>query len=92
MPLSHYQRMDPFPTLEIQLEKEDQLYLFSDGYADQFGGEHRKKFKYKAFKHMLTKDTDASMKDQEKVLVDTIMKWQGKNEQIDDMVVVGIKI
>ena len=92
MPLSHYQRMDPFPTQEIQLEKEDQLYLFSDGYADQFGGKHRKKFKYKAFQQLLTGHTDASMKDQKKVLVDTIMKWQGKNEQIDDMVVVGIKI
>jgi len=92
MPLSHYQRMVPFTTLDLQLEKGDQLYLFSDGYADQFGGEHRKKFKYKAFQQLITKYTAASMQEQNKVLHETILKWQGDYEQIDDMVVVGIKI
>jgi serine phosphatase RsbU (regulator of sigma subunit) len=92
MPLSHYQRMDPFSTREIELEKEDQLYLSSDGYADQFGGEHRKKFKYKAFQQLIAKYSGASMQEQNKVLLDTILKWQGTHEQIDDMVVVGIKI
>jgi serine phosphatase RsbU (regulator of sigma subunit) len=92
MPLSHYQRMDPFPTREIQLEKGDQLYLSSDGYADQFGGKHRKKFKYKAFQQLITKHSGAGMKEQRRVLLDTILQWQGNIEQIDDMVIVGIRI
>jgi serine phosphatase RsbU (regulator of sigma subunit) len=92
MPLSHYQRMDPFTTQEIQLEKGDQLYLFSDGYADQFGGEHRKKFKYKAFQQLILNHAGDDMQEQHRVLRDTITRWQGNHEQIDDMVVVGIKI
>ena len=92
MPLSHYQRMDPFPTHEIQLEKEDQLYLSSDGYADQFGGKNRKKFKYKALQQLISKHSGSSMQKQHQVLLDTILQWQGENEQIDDMVIVGIKI
>ena len=92
MPISHYEEMPPFHTTEIQLEAGDQLYLFSDGYADQFGGEQRKKFKYKAFRQLITEYADLSMPRQQQVLSDTIREWQGKNEQTDDMVIVGIRI
>jgi len=92
MPVSHYEEMSPFHTTEVQLEAGDQLYLFSDGYADQFGGEKRKKFKYKAFRQLITEYADLSMPRQQQVLSDTIREWQGKNEQTDDMVIVGIRI
>lgn len=92
MPISYYQRMDPFTTHEIQLEKGDQLYLFSDGYPDQFGGKNRKKFKYGAFKQLLIKHSQKSMDQQHQALTETIVQWQGKHEQIDDMVMVGLKI
>jgi serine phosphatase RsbU (regulator of sigma subunit) len=92
MPISHYEEMHPFRTTEIQLEAGDQLYLFSDGYADQFGGDQRKKFKYKAFRQLITEYADLSMPRQQQVLSDTIREWQGKNEQTDDMVIVGIRI
>ena len=92
MPLSYYEEMHPFKTQEIQLEAGDQLYLFSDGYADQFGGEWRKKFKYSRFRQLITEHADLSMPRQQQVLSDTIREWQGKHEQIDDMVVVGIRI
>jgi len=92
MPLSHYERMDSFPTREIKLQKGDQLYLSSDGYADQFGGKRRKKFKYKAFQELLAANSESPMQEQNKILLDTIQDWQGDNEQIDDMVVVGIRI
>ena len=92
MPLSYYEEMHPFKTHEIQLEAGDQLYLFSDGYADQFGGERRKKFKYSRFRQLITEHADLSMPRQQQVLSDTIRTWQGKNEQIDDMVIVGIRI
>ena len=92
MPISHYTEMSPFATVDIKLEAGDQLYLFSDGYADQFGGEKRKKFKYKAFRQVISKYADLSMPRQQQVLSDTIREWQGKHEQIDDMVIVGIRI
>jgi serine phosphatase RsbU (regulator of sigma subunit) len=92
MPLSHYERMDSFSTQEIKLQKGDQLYLSSDGYADQFGGKHRKKFKYKAFQELLAVNSEKSMQEQNRILLDTILDWTGDNEQIDDMVVVGIRI
>jgi serine phosphatase RsbU (regulator of sigma subunit) len=92
MPISHYAEMQPFNTCEIQLEAGDQLYLFSDGYADQFGGAQRKKFKYKAFRQVITEYADLSMPRQQQVLSDTIREWQGKHKQTDDMVIVGIRI
>jgi serine phosphatase RsbU (regulator of sigma subunit) len=84
--------MKPFKTQKIQLEVGDQLYLFSDGYADQFGGEKRKKFKYSKFRDLITEHADLSMPRQQQVLSDTIREWQGRYEQIDDMVIVGIRI
>jgi serine phosphatase RsbU (regulator of sigma subunit) len=92
MPISYYEEMGPFKTTEIQLERGDQLYMFSDGYADQFGGEHRKKFKYKNFRQVITEYADLSMPRQQQVLSDTIREWQGKYEQTDDMVILGIRI
>ena len=92
MPVSYYEEMLPFQTTEITLEPDDQLYLFSDGYADQFGGESRKKFKYKTFRQIITEYADLSMSRQQQVLSDVIREWQGKYEQTDDMVIVGIRI
>jgi serine phosphatase RsbU (regulator of sigma subunit) len=92
MPLSHYSEMPPFATVDFQLEAGDQLYLFSDGYVDQFGGEDRKKFKYKAFRQLISEYADLSMPRQQQVLSDTIREWQGKYEQTDDMVILGIRI
>jgi serine phosphatase RsbU (regulator of sigma subunit) len=92
MPVSHYERMDPFTTKETQLEKGDQLYMFSDGYADQFGGKDRKKFKYAAFQNLLALNSEKPMAEQHLMLEDTMTDWQGSHEQIDDMVVLGIKI
>ena len=92
MPISFYERMDPFASHEIQLKAGDQLYMFSDGYADQFGGEKRKKFKYAAFQKLLSKNSQKEMSEQHRMLTETISKWQGDQEQIDDMVVVGIRV
>jgi len=92
MPISHYEEMHPFETIDIQLEANDQLYLFSDGYVDQFGGKNRKKFKYKAFRQVITEHADLSMSRQQQVFSDTIREWQSNNEQTDDMVIVGIRI
>ena len=92
MPISFYEQMDPFTSQRIQLQKGDQIYMFSDGYADQFGGENRKKFKYAAFQKLLSKHSKEKMGKQHNILAETITKWQGDQEQIDDMVVVGIRV
>ncbi|MCB0400542.1 MAG: tetratricopeptide repeat protein [Flavobacteriales bacterium] len=75
----------------IQLSKDDCIYLFSDGYADQFGGPKGKKFKYSRFKELLVDMNRLSMDEQGNSLDRTIAKWQGDLEQIDDVCVIGIK-
>ncbi len=92
MPIAIYERMDMFQTQEIQLNKGDQLYLFSDGFADQFGGPKGKKLKYKPFKKLLLENSDKPMDNQLTILDDFIENWKGELEQIDDICVIGLKI
>jgi serine phosphatase RsbU (regulator of sigma subunit) len=82
----------PFTTHSIPLKSGDKLYLFSDGYADQFGGDKGKKFKYKNLKEMIFSNSQLDMDQQKELLSTTIEKWKGNLEQIDDILVIGIKI
>ena len=92
MPIGlHFRDKDPFLEHTIKVRKGDCVYLFSDGYADQFGGEHGKKFKYKPFKEKLLEIHKLPVSQQKKVLEDTIMKWKGGFEQIDDILVMGVR-
>lgn len=86
------ERNAKFVSHEIILQKNDTIYLFSDGYADQFGGENGKKLMSKKFKDTLLDIQHLSMRDQEKFLHDLFKTWKGKNEQVDDVLVIGIKI
>jgi len=92
MPIAIYDKMDSFTSHEIQLEKGDQLFMFSDGYADQFGGPKGKKFKYKPFKRLLSDNKDKPMSEQKELLNSAFEAWRGDLEQVDDVVVVGVKI
>jgi len=92
MPIAIYDRMYEFTTHEIQLEKGDTLYMFSDGYADQFGGPNDKKFMYKPFKQLLLDNVASPMFQQKEILNETFETWKGNNDQIDDVLVIGIKI
>jgi serine phosphatase RsbU (regulator of sigma subunit) len=76
----------------FQLEKGDQIYLFSDGYADQFGGTKGKKFLYKTFREELLRIHKLEPEEQRKTLNDTIVDWQGDYAQVDDILVIGIRI
>ncbi len=80
-----------FNNTMIQLSKDDCIYLFSDGYADQFGGPKGKKFKYARFKELLVEINRMSMREQGDNLDKAITHWQGDLEQIDDVCVIGIK-
>jgi serine phosphatase RsbU (regulator of sigma subunit) len=82
----------PFTSQTIQLQSQDSLYLFSDGYADQFGGEKGKKFKSKPFKELLQKIQYLSMKEQKEYLDNFFNEWKGNLEQVDDVCIMGVKI
>jgi len=91
MPVAFYDRMDKFTTREFAFEKGDMLYMYSDGYPDQFGGERGKKFKYIPFKRMILQNASLSMEEQNRVYSTTLDKWMGSYEQIDDICVLGVK-
>lgn len=76
----------------IKLQKGDVIYLFSDGYADQFGGEKGKKFLYRTFREQLLSVHQKPVEEQRKILKNTIEDWQGSYEQVDDILVIGIRI
>ncbi len=75
-----------------KLEKNDCIYLFTDGYADQFGGEHGKKFKHKNFQKLLLGMQDNIMKDQQYILNYHFEQWKGALEQVDDILIIGIRV
>ena len=81
-----------FTNHDIQLNRGDTIYLFSDGYADQFGGDKGKKFRYKYFKELLISNHGISLKKQKEILKKTFYNWKGKYEQIDDVLVMGMRI
>ncbi len=92
MPVCYYHGIDePFKTTSFRLKKGDQLYLFSDGYVDQFGGPDRKKFKAKAFKELLLHNHQEKMEKQKELLHKQFFDWKGDIEQYDDIVVLGIR-
>jgi len=81
-----------FTNHEIDLQKGDVIYTFSDGYPDQFGGHDGRKFMVKKFRELLLKIHSNPIEDQEKILNDILDEWRGKEEQVDDILVIGVKI
>jgi serine phosphatase RsbU (regulator of sigma subunit) len=77
---------------EIDLAENDCLYLFSDGYADQFGGPDDKKFMYKRFEELLMEVHAKPMEKQKEILTTRFLEWKGDDDQIDDILVMGIRI
>jgi len=81
-----------FTNHQFDLKKGDLIYLFTDGYADQFGGPKGKKFKYNQFQELLIANAGKSMEEQKESLKKTIDEWRGELEQVDDILVVGIRV
>ncbi|MFB6258610.1 MAG: SpoIIE family protein phosphatase [Flavobacteriales bacterium] len=83
-----------FTTVNLQLRKGDMLYFFSDGYADQFGGPKGKKFRYGPFKQLLVKLHDSPLEEQKRKLDSAFEDWkrESNQEQIDDVVVIGVQL
>ena len=82
----------PFEAHSIQLAKEDLIYIFSDGFADQFGGVKGKKYKYKPFKDLLVLNRNKSPEVQSQLINAEFEKWRHDLEQVDDICVIGVRI
>jgi serine phosphatase RsbU (regulator of sigma subunit) len=91
MPVGIHDTMNPFTRHTFELERGDTFYIFSDGFADQFGGPRAKKFMYSNFKSLLMTIQTKSMREQGKILDDTLEAWKGDIDQIDDIVVIGLR-
>jgi serine phosphatase RsbU (regulator of sigma subunit) len=91
-PIGKTDKPAPFNTHKLQLQKGDTLYLFTDGYADQFGGEKGKKFKYKQLQQLITDNAQSIMEKQKAVLENKLNEWKGNLEQVDDVLVIGIRV
>jgi len=93
-PIGAYEgtKRQQFKNNEIELLDGDCLYLFSDGYADQFGGPENKKFMYRRFEQLLLEINSKPMEVQKEFLQNRINEWMGTNDQVDDILVIGIRI
>jgi len=92
MPIGIHIRTDSFKNNVIQLQKGDVLYVFSDGFVDQFGGAKGRKFMVKPFKRLLAEIYERDLEDQKGILDIAINEWRGEREQVDDIVVFGVRI
>ncbi|MBD3636611.1 MAG: tetratricopeptide repeat protein [Crocinitomicaceae bacterium] len=91
-PIGKFDTPIPYTTHTVQLNKGDSIYMFSDGYVDQFGGEKGKKFKSKNLKNLLLSIQNESMEVQKELIHKAFEDWRGSLDQIDDVCVIGVRI
>jgi len=91
MPVAYYDNMTDFTRHTIKLQKGDRVYLFTDGFPDQFGGPNGKKFKYAPFKELLLEVHERPMEEQRRILNIVFDEWKGNLDQIDDVLVMGLR-
>jgi serine phosphatase RsbU (regulator of sigma subunit) len=92
MPVGKGEKTDPFTLHSVNMIPGDTLYLVTDGYADQFGGPKGKKFMSKKLDELLLSISDQPMEEQSRLLESTFRSWVGELEQVDDVLVLGIKL
>lgn len=91
-PVGKFRDRIPFNCHSVKIYQGDIFYLFTDGFADQFGGPKGKKFKYSRLREILVNIQSLSLPEQEKILEKEFHKWKGNLEQVDDILFIGIKI
>ncbi len=91
-PIGKHLTPAPFATHNISLNKGDTLYLFSDGFSDQFGGDNGKKYKSANFKKRLSEIAQQAMENQKATLTQEFKAWRGEMEQLDDVCVIGVRV
>ena len=87
-----YSNASDFTNHSVQLNEGDYVFLFSDGFADQFGGDKGKKLKYRPFRDLLISTIDQGLEKQKNILAQEFEKWRGNMEQVDDVCVIGVKV
>jgi serine phosphatase RsbU (regulator of sigma subunit)/cytochrome c-type biogenesis protein CcmH/NrfG len=92
MPVGAGEKTDSFRLFTVQLEENDCLYLYTDGFADQFGGTSGKKFMSKNLNNLILDIHNKPLKDQRELLFASFNKWKGQLDQVDDVCIVGLKI
>ena len=92
MPIGKGEKQNSFKTYSLQMNRGDMLYLYTDGFADQFGGPKGKKFKYKQLNETLFSIANHPITQQRQILEDVFTEWKGSLEQVDDVCVMGIKL
>ena len=84
--------MKPFTNHTLKIQAGDQFYMFTDGYADQFGGPLKKKFRIGSLRELLLDIHEKPMDLQKRIMHETFINWKGKQQQVDDVLVIGVKI
>jgi len=94
MPIGNhpYLNDNPFTNHTIQLEDDDSIYLYSDGYIDQFGWRNNKKFMKRNFKNLLLEIQNVPMKAQRLLMENSFQNWKGDLDQLDDVLVIGVQV
>jgi len=93
MPIGiHLSEKMSFTNHEMEIKTGDSIYIFTDGFIDQFGGKEGRRFKINAFKELLMSIQDYSMNDQKKAIERKYFEWKGNFEQIDDILIVGVRL
>ena len=92
MPVGLGENMESFKLYTIPYKKGDTLYLYTDGFADQFGGPKGKKFRYKQLTELLHANAHMPMEEQKNNLENALGNWQGHLEQVDDVCIIGVKL
>ncbi len=92
MPIGTYPISKPFQSIDIQLNKNDLLYMFSDGFQDQFGGKNDEKYYSRNFRNLLFSIKDKNLSEQKEIINTEISNWIGERSQIDDILILGLKI
>lgn len=90
-PIGLFDNLQPFTTTSIELQSDDCVYLSTDGFSDQFGGEFNKKFKTATLKRLLITIHNSTMDDQANTINSTFNEWMGNNEQVDDVCILGLR-
>lgn len=91
-PIAVYLKERPFTNHYLQLCKDDKIYLFTDGYGDQIGGDKNRKFMVKRLKEKILDISEVSFTKQHRILNQTFEDWKSTNNQLDDILVLGFKI
>ena len=90
-PIGNYANAVPFSSQRINVSKGSTIYLFTDGFADQFGGEKGKKYKYKPFKQFLEKLQNSDINEHAELINNEFDRWKGDLEQVDDVCIFGVR-